>query len=102
MVTGKGNVAGPFPKALVAYTEHWKVTPGVNVSMVNCSSVVTADVVSVAVQLSVYDRMSPFCSIGSGGDHLKAIAVASTSTSKFNGGPVGAEKKEYVSEYLYN
>ena len=52
-----------------------------------------AEVVSEpAVQVSVYDTISPFCSIGSGGNHVKAIEVSSTSTSKSSGGPLGAEK----------
>ena len=41
-----------------------------------------------AVQVSVYDT---FCKMESGGNHVKAIEVTSTSTSKSSGGPLGAE-----------
>ena len=53
----------------------------------------TVEVVSEpAVQVSVYDKISPFCSIGSGGDHVKTMEVSSTTTPKFSGSPLGAEK----------
>ena len=90
-MTVKSAVGGPSPTVLVAYTLHWNVSPGINVSIVNCSRFVTAEIASEpAVQVSVYDTISPFCSIRSGGDHVKAIDVSSTSTSKSNGGPLGA------------
>ena len=51
----------------------------------------TTEVVSEpAVQLSVYDTISPFCNMDSGGDHTKAIEVTSTFTLKSSGGPLGA------------
>ena len=48
------SAVGPSPNAFVAYTEHWKVAPGMNVSIVNSSSSeVVADTVSGPVHVSV-------------------------------------------------
>ena len=55
---------------------------------------VKTEIVELAVQLSVYDKITPFCSIGCGGAHVKAMAVVSISTAKFSGGPLGAEKQK--------